>query len=74
MIGKALAVLVSFTLAARSASAQTTPTVTSKVVAVSKCHYAVYDYADPTHGSPGDPAMTLMKLPITAKLINPLIS
>src|SRR5690348_6713971 len=47
MIGKALASLVFFTLMAPSASTQTTPAVTSKVVVVSKCNYTVYDYADP---------------------------
>ena len=46
MIGKALVILASLSLALR-ASAQTTPTVTSKVVTVSNRKYAVYDYADP---------------------------
>ena len=32
---------------ALSAAAQTTPTVTSKVVTVSNHNYTVYDYADP---------------------------
>jgi hypothetical protein len=46
MIRKALVTLASVTLAF-GARAQTTPTVTSKVVIVSNRKYTVYDYADP---------------------------
>src|SRR5215470_12597766 len=46
MISQAVVLLASVALAL-SASAQTTPTVTSKAVTVSKRDYTVYDYADP---------------------------
>src|SRR5215471_14730612 len=46
MLGKALVIWASVTLAL-SAAGQTTPTVTSKVVTVSNCKYTVYDYVDP---------------------------
>jgi hypothetical protein len=46
MLRKALVIWASVTLAV-SASAQTTPTVTSSVVTVSNRKYAVYDYTDP---------------------------
>src|SRR6267143_1932758 len=47
MIRNALMIWASGILAL-SASAQTTPTVTSSVVAVSNRNYTVYDYAAPT--------------------------
>ena len=46
LIGKALVIWASV-LWALGASAQTTPTVTSKLVAVKNRKYTVYDYADP---------------------------
>src|SRR5262245_21324195 len=46
MIAKALVIWASVTLTL-SGSAQTTPTVTSKVVTVSNRNYTVYDYAEP---------------------------
>ena len=46
MIKKALMIWASVTLAL-SASAQTTPSVTSSIVKVSNREYTVYDYADP---------------------------
>src|SRR5262245_50528315 len=46
MIGKAL-VIWAFVTVALSASAQTTPIVTSKLVTVSNRKYTVHDYADP---------------------------
>jgi hypothetical protein len=46
MIGKALVIWASVPVAL-STAAQTTPTVTSKVVTVSNRKYTVYDYADP---------------------------
>lgn len=47
MIRKALMIWASGILAL-SASAQTTPAVTSSVITVSNRKYTVYDYADPT--------------------------
>src|SRR6185369_14859029 len=47
MIRKALVILAPATLAL-IVSAETTPTVTSRVVTVSKRQFTVYDYADPT--------------------------
>src|SRR5262245_51642770 len=46
MIKKALMIWASVTLAL-SASAQTTPTVTSNLVSVTNRKYTVYDYAEP---------------------------